>query len=364
MTLSAAHHRALVIGGGPAGAVAALCFARAGHSATIVERANHVARRPAEMLPPRAADLLHRLGLWDRFAAGGHRPSHRTDVAWGESDLHARYRVFDRYGAGWHVDRPRFGSMLVAAAVDAGARLMAHTRVVDVARRRDRWQVTLSGHGGPSIESCDWLVDATGRGAMVARMLGQRWTDTDNAIALLARLSPAACVDDALLVESGERGWWYSAALPDRELLAVHITDADAAHGPVCERWHGSLAASHHTRERARGRALISLQVCRASTGSLSLAAGDRWVAVGDAVLAHDPLSGQGLLYAIASGIRGAAALQQDATNEYADRALSYRHTYFRRRTDIYRSEGRWPLSQFWHRRQDLTDRFGYQAPT
>ena len=196
------------------------------------------------------------------------------------------------------------------------------TRVVDVARRRDRWQVTLSGHGGPSIESCDWLVDATGRGAMVARMLGQRWTDTDNAIALLARLSPAACVDDALLVESGERGWWYSAALPDRELLAVHITDADAAHGPVCERWHGSLAASHHTRERARGRALISLQVCRASTGSLSLAAGDRWVAVGDAVLAHDPLSGQGLLYAIASGIRGAAALQQDATNEYADRAL------------------------------------------
>jgi len=352
MTLGPARHRAFVIGAGPAGAVAALCFARAGHSATIVERANPVRRRPAETLPPRAADLLRRLGLWDRFAAGGHRPSHRTDVAWGESDLRARYRVFDRYGTGWHVDRARFDAMLVAAAVDEGARLMAHTRLVDIARRRDRWQVALSGHGDRLIESCDWLVDATGRGAIVARMLGQRWTDSDNAIALLARLSPAACVDDALLVESGELGWWYSAALRDRDLLAVHITDADAAHGPVGERWNGSLAASHHTRERVRGCTLISLRVCRASTGSLSLAAGDRWVAVGDAVLAHDPLSGQGLLYAIASGIRGAAALQQDATNGYADRALLYRHTYFRRRTDIYRTERRWPLSQFWQRRQ------------
>ena len=54
-----------------------------------------------------------------------------------------------------------------------------------------------------------------------------------------------------------------------------------------------------------------------------------------------------------------AAALQQNATSEYADRALSYRHTYFRRRTDIYRNEGRWPLSQFWQRRQDFTDDSG-----
>jgi flavin-dependent dehydrogenase len=354
--------RALVVGGGPAGAAAAVQLARAGHATMIVERTCGNGWRAGETLPPVAAEVLRALGVWERFLADGHRPSRRTATAWGEGRLHLEHHLFNPHGSGWHVDRERFDGMLVAAAEEAGAQRRRGARVTSVERWGHRWRVVLSAGGVQTVEECDWLVDATGRGAALARMLGERWIDDDRTVAIVGRLAPVApgtSVEEALLVESAERGWWYSAMLPDGTMLAAYLTDGDEIAGAASDRWRLALASTSHTAARARGFALTDIRVRRASTGCVTRAAGPGWVAVGDAAMALDPLSGQGLVQALDTGMRGAAALRGDGegADAYRTAVLTRRQAYLRQRADVYRRERRWPSSPYWRRRQALDRR-------
>jgi flavin-dependent dehydrogenase len=349
--------RALVVGAGPAGAAAALQLARAGHPTTILERVGNTGWRAGETLPPVAAEALRALGVWERFLADGHRLSRRTASAWGAARLRLEHHLFNPHGPGWHVDRVRFDEMLVAAAEEAGARHSRGGRVTSVEWQDHRWRVVLSAGGVRTVEEYDWLVDATGRGASLARMLDERWIDDDRTVAVVGRLAPVAqgvSVEEALLVESAERGWWYSAMLPDGTLIAAYLTDGEEVAGRASDRWHSALAATSHTAVRAHGFALTDIRVRRASTGYVTRAAGPGWIAVGDAAMAHDPLSGQGLLHALATGIGGAAALSNDGVDGYRAAAFVRRQAYLRQRSEVYRCETRWPASPFWRRRQTI----------
>ena len=349
--------RAVIVGGGTAGTAAAVRLAHEGHSVLILERTCGDGWRAGETLPPVAGEALRALGVWERFLADGHRPSRRTVVAWGESELRTDHHLFNPYGSGWHIDRGRFDEMLAATAEKAGARRRRCARVIGVEPDHEGFRVAVSTSGGRAVEQCDWLVDATGRGAALARLLGESWIDDDRTIGMVGRLAPVSThtpVEEALLVESAEQGWWYSAELPDGMLVAAYLTDPEEGAGAVCGRWHSALASTSHTVERTCGFVFTGLHVCRASTGGLARAAGAGWVAVGDAALAHDPLSGQGLVHALATGMRGAAALCGDRTDVYAVQAAAWRNAYLRQRSEVYRREKRWTASPFWRRRQAI----------
>jgi flavin-dependent dehydrogenase len=153
-----------------------------------------------------------------------------------------------------------------------------------------------------------------------------------------------------LLVESAEHGWWYSVVAPDGTLLAAHVTDRDrTARG----RWALELESTRHTRDRSRSFRLAQVCGCSASIGYTVPAAGPGWVAVGDAALSHDPLSGQGLVHALLTGIRGAEALRRGEDSTYADARARDCTLYHRARRDIYRLETRWVSSAFWRQRRE-----------
>jgi 2-polyprenyl-6-methoxyphenol hydroxylase-like FAD-dependent oxidoreductase len=347
--------RALVVGGGPAGAAAAIHLGRAGHDVTILERGGTERMSMGETLPPPAAESLRALGVWERFRSDGHRPARRTGVAWGESDLVFRHHLFNPYGHGWHIERRRFDAMLLDAAEAAGARRQGGARVACVERAGDRWSVHMLLHGRRVVDACDWLIDATGRGASLSRLIGEPWIDVDRLVARFGRFSPAAPVvpeEDVLLVESAELGWWYSAMLPDGALIAAYVTDRDgsAQHG-----WPTALASTLHTADRVRAFGLTEVCACSASVGHVARAGGAGWVAVGDASLAHDPLSGQGLVHALLTGIRGAEGLCRGEIETYVAARARDREAYLRVRTEVYRRETRWPSSPFWSRRQTRT---------
>ena len=98
--------------------------------------------------------------------------------------------------------------------------------------------------------------------------------------------------------------------------------------------------------------------VMPANSSTLERVTGANWLAVGDAAMAVDPLSAQGIYRALESGIAAAEAIGSEA-GEKAQAIQRYewrvRHAfdaYLRKRLTYYRSETRWRQSVFWSRRQ------------
>jgi flavin-dependent dehydrogenase len=101
-----------------------------------------------------------------------------------------------------------------------------------------------------------------------------------------------------------------------------------------------------------------SLKACMAPSFLLDQAAGDGWLAVGDAASAYDPISSQGIYKALAEGIGAgtaiAAWLRGDSSQlqEYDDAIRARFNTYLHNRNFLYGLEQRWPESLFWQERQ------------
>ncbi|MBZ9593736.1 NAD(P)/FAD-dependent oxidoreductase [Streptomyces erythrochromogenes] len=360
----------VVAGAGPAGSVAALCLARAGR------RVRLLAPRPqdptglrrtdpyriGETLPPAARPLLRDLGLLDGLDADGHLPCTGTDAAWGSEQPHGRGHVMDPHGHGWHLDRVRFDAFLRGAAEDAGARPVCGVAV----RRTGRpgaWRLVIRERGVERELPCRWVVDATGRRAAIARQCAVRLRQ-DRLVAAYVLLAGPVPADQDLrtLVESAPRGWWYTARVPAGRLVA-HLTDLDLVE-PRLRTAAGFLeeaAGTRHVGTRLGGYAAGRLPEPRwapAHGQRLARPTGPGWVAVGDAALACDPLSAQGILTALHTGARAAAAVDGSLRGE-AGALAAYRAfvdgiaaRYLALHAQAYADEARWVSLPFWARRR------------
>ncbi|MBT2412448.1 NAD(P)/FAD-dependent oxidoreductase [Streptomyces sp. ISL-12] len=361
---------AVVAGAGPAGSVAALCLARAGRRVLLLDpRPRDLAgRRGAgpyrigETLPPAARPLLRDLGLLAGLDAAGHLPCTGTEAAWGSEQLHGRGHVMDPHGHGRHLDRVRFDAFLRGAAEDAGARPVCGV----AARRTGRpgaWRLVVRERGMERELPCAWLVDATGRRAVIARQGAVRLRQ-DRLVAAYALLTGPVPADHDLrtLVESVPGGWWYTARVPTGRLVA-HLTDLDLVE-PRLRTAAGFLeevAGTRHVRTRLDGYATGRLPPPRwapAHGQRLAPPAGPGWVAAGDAALACDPLSSQGVLTALHTGVRAAAAVDGALRGEAGALAV-YRAfvdgiaaRYLALHARAYAEEARWASSPFWARRR------------
>jgi flavin-dependent dehydrogenase len=375
-----------IVGGGPAGCATALALrAHApGLEVALLEATAYDRPRLGETLPPLARRLLDHLNLAEPFDRQGHRPVHGTAAAWGVATPRQRDYLFALRGHGWHLDRSAFDAMLAAQAAERGVTFLPRTRVTHAeplpppptahpARRPDPsppadpapdvagWRLWLRGEADPV--TARFLVDATGPSAALARRLGARAVAGDRLTAF-ARLveEPAGGGDPRILVEAFADGWWYTAGLPGGRRIAACLTDADIARRlglADAAAWERCLAAAPHVHALLRGaRRRGTLLVRTARTRRLEPAAGDAWLAVGDAAALYDPLSSQGILKALRSGVFAAYAIGDLLTAgdrrglaRYARHVRDELSRYRAARQRAYAEETRWPESDFWRRR-------------
>jgi len=255
--------------------------------------------RPVESLPPGTAALVDELFGPGAFQPDEHLPAYANESRWGSDELDTADFVFNPFGHGWHVHRPAFDAALLEAARRLGARVVRErlTRAPEAA----------------------FVIDATGRSARIARAFGARRERPDRLVAVFRE---AAVEGSSTAVVAYENGWSYSA--PG---ITAFVTDADLL-------------------PKLPGR------VTDASTSWLDRLAGPGWAATGDAAVAFDPLSSQGIVTAIVMGREaGRLAAGEITAEEYDEEYASVLDEHLALRGAYYGLERRWPEAAFWRRR-------------
>jgi len=360
----------LVLGGGPAGSSIALTLARAGRAVTMVERSRYDQPRVGETLAPSARLILASLRLWERFEQQGHAPSYAIRSAWGEPKLYEQDFTFHPYGTGWHLNRQLFDAMIADAAEEAGATVYRGGQLeANLQKEGGDWRVSLRHEGAVHRFSASFVVDTTGRVASFARRQGAVRKAHDALVGVLGFLSPASARinrDYHTLLEAGESGWWYSALLPDLRMVAIYMTDADLlprGRQSLPAFWQARLKQTDFTRTRLRAFNVDSApRVVAANSSILDRFTGSNWLAAGDAAMAFDPLSSQGISQALESGALAGRALEchlagdAAALPQYAAQTNGVFSRYAQLYEGYYGREQRWPHSAFWRRRHTHTD--------
>jgi flavin-dependent dehydrogenase len=355
--------RVLISGGGPGGAATAIALAAQGIQALVLERTEGPRSKPGECLSLGFKPLLARLGLLDLFESGTHQPFTGMASAWERAEPAERNLLFEVSGEGWLLDRAAFEAQLAKVARARGALWRQGYRVAGITRTgHDRWRVAAEGERGGFEVDADFIVDATGRAAAVARMIGVGRQRFDGLVGSWGLLEPIGAVPppaaSPIHIEAVRNGWWYVARLPDERFSAVLFADR-AVLDP--EAFLAALGEAPHALTLLGGCAfrLVGPPTAHpAHSSRLERACGPGWFAVGDAAASFDPLSSYGIGSALGTGFYAAQAIVSawagDAMSLDAYRYLidsRYPH-YLDTLGERYRTVTRWPDAPFWEKRR------------
>lgn len=357
----------LIVGGGPAGAACATVLARGGARVAIVESGDFSRFRIGETIHPSARPLMDRLGWSIPDGANCTLPSPGVASAWGQSTVEMRPSIMSPYGRGWRVDRQAFDRRLFESAGEAGAALFTKSRIGEVSRRAGRWEFSIVSDAQTWRGTAPFVVEATGRNGKSRFAPGSRrlWLDRLVGLSIFTKWHGpvASSFMDSALVESVPLGWWYSVLLPNDGVLAVFFTDGDLIpknKKQIRSFLEEQMQQTKHTRAHCPSleKGSYCWRAFNARSGIRRLAVADGWVAVGDSLMAFDPLSGHGVTEAINSGIRAADWLQGlqctkiEGIPIWVEQEAERFNEYQEARLIAYSDEKRWPDSPFWRRRQ------------
>ncbi len=273
-----------VLGGGPAGAMAAESIARAGMQAVVFDE-------KLAWEKPCGGGLTYKAYHEYPFLIHNDTPKRIVTDTWLAAPRAGRARL--------GLDRPlviysRFdlNRMLLDRAVKAGARL-EKARVLEIARRDRGWTLRTSG----GVLDADFCVVATGARNPL-REVGTRWTSADTMHALGYYVAGEQRHIDIEFPRGLEGYIWV---FPRCGHLSVGI----CGKGEPAQK----LRARLDRFAAERGIAMRDAKFYSHMLPSLSRSAwagnrvaGEGWLAVGDAAGLVDPITGEGLYYAIRSG--------------------------------------------------------------
>jgi flavin-dependent dehydrogenase len=381
----------VIVGSGPAGSAAAITLARYGRRVLLMEKRGSLSFKLGESLPPTS------IGLVEHFLGNAEVPKRQVCglfstagnfSLWASEQPAIADFFFTSTGHGLCIDRLAFDEALRANAVAAGATLLKGISFHSCARIADgsfNWQLTFNPDAGMRQARARYLVDCSGRLALVARMLGVPTVHGDDRLfAYAQRFSCAGDDDDRYTrIEAAPDGWWYSNRLPSTDSdeagrLVVFHSDKDLPAARLAASRQGFdqlLDGSTHIAPLLKAKGYHPCGIIRgapANSQRLRDFCGDAWIAVGDAAQAYDPLSSQGIDKALRTAshaghmIHYALADRPQRTTELGSRN-TYIHqydqqqrqlwqTYLWQRDFYYGIQRRWSDQPFWQRRRQLAN--------
>lgn len=287
-----------IVGAGPAGAAAAAALASGGAEVALVD-GSHPREKPCGGgVTGRALSLL-----------GASVQARASGVSIDSASFTHRERTVRMSlagdGAGLRlavIPRRVFDAYLVDRAGESGA-VMLNTRVTDVERMAGRWRVT-TRHG--AIEAA-WLIGADGPGSLVRRRVSVPFGRADLSIAAGHYVHGATSSRIDIAFEDDPAGYLWCFPRPDH-LAVGACAQADVATTAsltaLSARW-----IDRNVRGGTRERYSWPIPSLRVATLERERPAGDGWLLAGDAAGLVDPITREGIFFALTSGQDAAASI-------------------------------------------------------
>ncbi len=324
-----------IIGGGPAGSIAAALLARAGRHVIVLERDKFPRFHIGESLLPFSMQVFARLGLHEKFAKAGFMEKFGGEMYGACSSDGVKFYFEDGFRSqtdrSYQVTRAEFDKVLLDHASESGAEVREETGVDQVDFSDEGVTITLSrrdelpfvqgrAEARPSVIRARYVIDASGRNSV----LGAKFKLRKNyphlqKVSIFAHydgMSRAEGRDGTLtrMVRALDRWFWVIPLTATRTSVGVVLDGAvfkksglnaeDFLQHAIEEQ--PLLTQTMHDAERVtpvRSAADFSYRSTRLT--------GDRWMLAGDAAGFIDPVFSSGVFLAVLAGEQAADVLHE-----------------------------------------------------
>lgn len=347
MSNSIGRTQVLVIGGGPAGSVAAAALAQQDVDVHVVESARFPRYHIGESLTPSCRTILEHISVAEKLDRHGFVAKHGGAFRW-ETDSW----VFD-WGAqigsrSWQVDRDDFDQLLLEHARGSGAKVTMGVTVKNVAFTGQRpTSVVCANEAGETftIDNFDYLIDASGRNGVLSaqHFKSRRPHHNLRNVAIWGYWNNARVLDGTprggINIISSPTGWYWVIPLAGGRASIGFVTRKDAfaekrkEHDSL-ERLYSAIIDDSTTLQELIGDAEY-LGTARVETDYSYVSdgfSGPGYMIVGDAACFLDPLLSSGVHLALYSAFNAAACISSVSRGEVSEEdALGYFEFAYRR---------------------------------
>ncbi len=311
-----------IIGCGPAGAVAGALLAARGYSVAIFDRDRHPRHHIGESLLPASMGILESIGMSAAWMQAHHQPKFGArffdPVVNRMETFSFASRDAGAVPPAFNVLREEFDQQLCDLAQRKGCAMYANCNITAVTE--DTAPVRINTATGDA-HSCDFLIDASGGAAMLAKKLGHRDMIPD--FGRLAVYNYFADFPFADLTDPLERQYFTMHLIDDGWIWLIPLHNGSISIGAVLKReavrknmnpreqFGAAVAQSPLLQERLRNaRALSEYRVAGDYSYHCGQRFGSHYVLIGDAAGFLDPIFSSGVHLAVSSAARVVEAVE------------------------------------------------------
>jgi halogenation protein CepH len=377
----------IIIGGGPAGSVAAGFLAQAGLRVVLFERERFPRYHIGESLLSATMPILDALGVMPAIEQAGFIRKPGGTFVWGSQAEPWSFFFRDDPGGRPHayqVVRAQFDHLLLQHAARAGADVREAHRVETIDYDGTRHRATAIGEGGEVVRAeAPWVIDASGQQALLGRRDQLRRFDPFfKNLAVFGYYEEAERLSGDLsgniLSAAFADGWFWFIPLHDGRTSVGAVIDAKRfageAVGEPTALYRRLIGACAPVAQRLRGaRGVGPVRVIRDYSYCSARFYGPGYLLAGDAACFIDPVFSTGVHLACLSGYLAAHTLETlragaagDAGEHLARYDARYRAAFERYLQFLYffYDHHADPDSYFWTARKILNPELPLEART
>ena len=360
--MNTAMYDVAIIGGGPAGSIAAALLARAGRRVIVFEREKFPRFHIGESLLPFSMKAFTRLGLHEKFLRAGFMKKFGGEIVGACSETGTKFYFKDGYRSqtdhAYQVTRGDFDKVLLDHAAECGAEVHEQTSVDQVEFSKEDVELGVRSNGSSHSIRARYVIDASGRTSVLGRQFKIKKTyDHLQKLSIFAHYDGvwrAEGIDGTLtvLIRAIDRWFWLIPIAADRTSVGV-VLDSETFR-------KSKLSAGEFFDQALAQQPIIAKRMTNARRASEVYVEADfsyrsarlhgaRWLLAGDAAGFIDPIFSSGVFLAVFSG-----ELAADALNEVLDHSHKAKRLFPRyeravnRAMDIYlRFVNAWYTKEF-----------------